>query len=78
MSLLDQIDGPDEIDDRAIDSALEQAFGPRPADSAYSEWLRKLRHNAPQTARAAAVATTRRQHDEIPSDITQAVGLTLL
>jgi hypothetical protein len=38
------IDGPNEIE-KAIDDAIEEIFGPTPADSACSEWLRKLRRN---------------------------------
>ena len=38
------IDGPNEIE-KAIDDAIEEVFGPRAADSAYAEWLRKLRRN---------------------------------
>jgi hypothetical protein len=38
------VDGPNEIE-KAIDAAIERRFGPRPADSPYSEWVQKLRRN---------------------------------
>jgi hypothetical protein len=38
------VDGPNEIE-RAMDDAMEEAFGPQPANSPYVQWVRKLRRN---------------------------------